>query len=87
MTRARSPRTAVKIALLLLYLLDSKNSFAAWFRATAQQDFDHRKRLMLARLADIKSVFCSDSCAHTVMPNHYHLVLYINKAPVDALIA
>jgi REP element-mobilizing transposase RayT len=40
---------------------------------------------MFDRLTEIDAVFCIDVCAYAIMPNHYHLVLYINKDKVDAL--
>ena len=52
---------------------------------TTQQDFEHRRQWMLDRLAEIEAVFCIDVCSYAIMSNHYHLVLYINKAKVDSL--
>ena len=40
---------------------------------------------MLDRLAVIDGVFCIDVCSYAIMPNHYHLVLFINKSQIDNL--
>jgi putative transposase len=39
------------------------------------RSFDHRKQLILERLALLTEVFAIDLCAYALMGNHYHLVL------------
>ncbi len=39
------------------------------------KSFDHRKKLILERLALLTDVFALDLCAYALMSNHYHLVL------------
>lgn len=39
------------------------------------RSFDHRKELILERLALLTEVFAIDLCAYALMGNHYHLVL------------
>jgi len=41
----------------------------------AGRSFDHRKQLILKRLALLTEVFAIDLCAYALMDNHYHLVL------------
>jgi hypothetical protein len=48
------------------------------------RDFDHRKPWFLQRLKLLDEVFAIDIPAYAVMSNHYHLVLYVDKARADA---
>jgi hypothetical protein len=59
--------------------------FLCGFDKSTQQDYEHHRQWMLDRLAEVEKVFCIEIFANAVMSNHYHLVLYINKAEVDAL--
>ncbi|MBM7455904.1 REP element-mobilizing transposase RayT [Oceanisphaera litoralis] len=49
------------------------------------QDFNHRKRWVLARLRQLQKVFTIDLCAYAVMANHYHLVVHVDTAAAEAL--
>ncbi|MFP2767992.1 transposase [Oceanisphaera sp. KMM 10153] len=49
------------------------------------QDFNHRKRWVLARLQQLQKVFTIDLCAYAVMANHYHLVMHVDTAAAEAL--
>ena len=62
-----------------------RRAFLCGYDQTTQQDFEYRRQWMLDRLAEIEAVFCIDVCSYAIMSNHYHLVLYINKAEVDSL--
>ena len=44
------------------------------------KSFDHRKQLILERLALLTEVFAIDLCAYALMSNHYHLVLRLAPA-------
>lgn len=55
----------------------------AWlwgFDEYAGRDYSHRKQWVLARLAQLTSIFTIDVCAYAVMANHYHLVVHIDRA-------
>ncbi|WP_300353984.1 transposase [uncultured Alcanivorax sp.] len=43
------------------------------------QDYEHRRQLVVGRLAVLAEVFAIDLCAYAVMSNHYHLVVRINQ--------
>ena len=62
-----------------------RRAFLCGFDHSTKQDFEHRRQWVVDRLAEIDSVFCVDICAYTIMSNHYHLVLYINKQAVENL--
>jgi len=47
------------------------------------KSFDHRKGLILERLARLTEAFAIDVCAYALMSNHYHLVLRL--APQKAV--
>ena len=44
------------------------------------KDFSHRKQWVIDKLGELSEVFAIDVCAYAVMSNHYHVVLYVNKA-------
>jgi REP element-mobilizing transposase RayT len=48
--------------------------------AYAGRDYSHRKEWVLERLAQLTSTFTIGICAHAIMSNHYHLVLYVDQA-------
>ena len=62
-----------------------RKAFLCGFDRSTQQNYEHRRKWVLDRLAEIDEVFCIDVCAYAIMSNHYHLILYINKPEVDAL--
>jgi REP element-mobilizing transposase RayT len=48
------------------------------------RNFDHRKEHIRERLAWLTDTFAIDICAYALMSNHYHLVLRIDAARVQA---
>ena len=62
-----------------------RRAFLCGYDKTTQRDFEYRRQWVLDRLALIETVFCIDVCTYAIMSNHYHLVLYINKAEVNSL--
>jgi hypothetical protein len=54
------------------------------FDEYAGKDYSHRKAWVLARLAQLSSVFAIDICAYAIMSNHYHLVVYVDQASARA---
>ena len=52
-----------------------RKAFLGGFHRSTQQDYEHRRKWVLDRLAEIDDVFCIDVCAYAIMSNHYHIVL------------
>ena len=55
----------------------------AWlwgFDEYAGRDYSHRKAWVLERLGQLTSIFTIEVCAFAVMSNHYHLVVYVDRA-------
>ncbi len=48
------------------------------------QSFEHRRQWMVDRIRYLANVFAVDVCSYAIMSNHYHLVLHINEAEIDA---
>ena len=48
----------------------------------AGKDYSHRKGWVIDRMAQLCSMFAIEVCAHAVMSNHYHLVLYVDEKRV-----
>jgi REP element-mobilizing transposase RayT len=51
----------------------------------AGRDYSHRKEWVLERLQQLSSIFTIEICAYAVMSNHYHLVLYVDRAKARKL--
>jgi len=43
------------------------------------QNFDHRKQWLVDKITLLSSVFSIEICAYSIMSNHYHLVLKVDK--------
>jgi len=43
------------------------------------QNFDHRKQWLVDKITLLPSVFSIEICAYSIMSNHYHLVLKVDK--------
>jgi REP element-mobilizing transposase RayT len=46
----------------------------------AGKNYSHRKRWVIRRLEQLCAVFAIEVCAYAVMSDHYHLVLYVDRA-------
>jgi len=47
------------------------------------KSFEHRRQWILDRIRELSDVFAIEVCAYSIMSNHYHLVLYVNKEEID----
>ena len=45
--------------------------------------YDHRREWIEAKIIQLTSVFAIKLCAYSVMSNHVHMVLFINKPEID----
>jgi hypothetical protein len=61
-----------------------RRSFLCGRDPVSGKSFDHRKQLILDRLALLTEVFAIDLCAYALMSNHYHLVLRLAPARAQA---
>lgn len=43
------------------------------------EDYEYRRKLIEDKILALSDIFALDICAYSVMSNHYHLVLHINK--------
>ena len=43
------------------------------------QNFDHRKQWLVDKITQLSTIFAIELCAYSIMSNHYHLVLKVNK--------
>ena len=50
------------------------------------QSYEHRRQLIEEKLLELAAVFALDICAYAIMSNHYHVVLYVDKAKAEKLI-
>jgi hypothetical protein len=50
----------------------------------AARDYSHRKSWVIERLTLQSSLFAIDICAYAIMSNHYHLVVYVDRARARA---
>jgi putative transposase len=51
--------------------------------AVTGESFAHRRQWIEDKLFELATIFAIDSCAHSVMHNHYHVVVFIDKSSVD----
>jgi hypothetical protein len=47
------------------------------------QKFDHRKQWLVDKVTHSSAIFAIELCAYSIISNHYHLVLKVNKALVS----
>ena len=48
------------------------------------KNFDHRKQWLVDKITELSSVFAIELCAYSIMSNHYHLVLKVDKAKAES---
>lgn len=49
------------------------------------RDYSYRQQWALEKLSELAEVFTISVCAYALMPNHYHLVLYVNADQAQKL--
>lgn len=61
-----------------------RRAFLCGKDAFSGQSFEHRRQWVEDKMLELASVFAIDLYAYAVMHNHYHVVLYIDKALVQS---
>ena len=56
-----------------------RRAFLCGLNTTTGNNVEHRRQLIEDKILELSSIFSIDVCAYSVMSNHYHLVLHINK--------
>lgn len=51
--------------------------------SVTDQNFDHRKQWLVDKITQLSSIFAIELCAYSIMSNHYHLVLKVDKSQAD----
>ena len=49
------------------------------------QNFDHRRQWLVDKIHKLTSIFAIDICTYSIMSNHYHLVLKVNKSCAQSM--
>ncbi|MGR5338332.1 transposase [Vibrio astriarenae] len=62
-----------------------RQSFLCGHDKTSGRSYEHRKKWVENRINLLTKVYCIDVCAYAVMSNHYHLVVFIDKAGAEEL--
>ena len=60
-----------------------RRAFRCGKDAVTGQSFAHRRQWIEDKLIELETVFAINLCAYSVMHNHYHVVLFIDKLTTD----
>ena len=56
-----------------------RRAFLCGIDPNTGEDYEYRRKLIEDKILELSDIFAIDICAYSVMSNHYHLVLHINK--------
>ena len=56
-----------------------RRTFLNGFDKSTGKDYEYRRQWIEDKMFDLVDVFAIDICSYTIMSNHYHLVLHIDK--------
>ncbi|MGF1756673.1 transposase [Photobacterium sagamiensis] len=62
-----------------------RRTFLCGYDEATETSFEHRREWIEAKIKQLSSIYCIDICAYSVMSNHYHLVVHIDKEKAQAL--
>jgi hypothetical protein len=82
----KSRKAQVSLDATLYYHCSSRcvrRAFLCGKDAVTGQSFAHRRQWIEDKLIELETVFAIDLCAYSVMHNHYHVVLFIDKLTAD----
>ena len=48
------------------------------------KSYEHRRQWLEDKLLAISDIFAIDICSYSIMSNHYHVVLHINKKQAES---
>ena len=57
-----------------------RKAFLCGVDVSTGESYEHRRQWLEDKLLAISHTFAIDICAYSILSNHYHLVLHINKA-------
>ena len=62
-----------------------RRAFLCGEDALTGKNFEHRKAWIIERLSELEAVFSIDIAAYSIMSNHYHLVLRVDKQAAERI--
>ncbi|MBF9000216.1 transposase [Vibrio nitrifigilis] len=62
-----------------------RRSFLCGKDPVTNQSYEHRRHWIEQRIHQLAHIYCIDICSYSVMSNHYHLVVHINKEKAEKL--
>ena len=48
------------------------------------KNYDHRKEWLIDRIKELASIFAINICAYTILSNHYHIVIHVDRDQADS---
>ena len=55
-----------------------RRAFLCGVDAHTGKSFEHRRQWIIDRIKELTDIFAIDSCAYSVMSNHYHVILHVD---------
>jgi REP element-mobilizing transposase RayT len=62
-----------------------RRSFLCGEDKVSGRSYEHRRQWLENRILKLADIYCVDICAYSVMSNHYHLVVHINRPKAESL--
>ncbi len=86
MTQARQMQTAIAATPYFHCTARCVRGAMLWGNdESSGRDYSYRQQWALDKLRELAQVFTISVCAYALMPNHYHLVLYVNVSQAQSL--